>query len=160
MARDSESLRFLNTVPAAFSSLNCGPSQTRRSQAMHIVPTLRGCAEHNSQASTWPWATPSLWRKDSLKLRVSDKDEHNVPGMCFWTEISKRRFTCRTTSTKYTSGRTGSLPIPCAASTAVWMLDAFFNKFWFFTTNLIAGKKIISINRTEVEGRKKTKYLA
>ena len=109
---------------------------------MHIVPTMRGCMPHSSQPSTCPWSTPSLWMKDLPKSSAGDKDGHNVPCMCVWTEISKRRFPCRTTSTKYTSGRAGSLPVPCAAPTTVWMLEAVVvNKFWLSATDLLQNIK-------------------
>jgi hypothetical protein len=59
-----------------------------------------------------------------------------IPSMCFRTEIGKCRFACCTTSTKYTGGWTRSLPVPCAAPAAVWMLEAFVNKFRLFATDL------------------------
>ena len=73
-----------------------------------------------------------------------------IPSVCFGTEIGKCRLACCATSTKYTGGWTRPLPAPCAAPTAVWMLEAFVNKFGLFSTDLC-----IKIRTNNVEERLK-----
>ena len=59
-------------------------------------------------------------------------------------EVSEGRLTSRTTSTKLASSWTGTCPVSCAASTAVWVFVTILYEFGFLAADLPSERDQLS----------------